>query len=272
VTGPTIIKHRFPGSSVEYHFSVTGHPIIYHAGISGGKDSDALILWLVHESGIPPEQIRVSFSDTKNEHEYTYQQVALINERVFPVETLEPELGFYDLALKKRRFPSRRARFCTQWLKMKPTAVFLDALWELGYDVIACSGVRREESEERKTLPLWSPPLDSYFGCWEYRPLLDWKIEDVWLIHRRYGLPRNRLYDAGMHRVGCFPCINSNKRDLRHLAQVPRAHRLDPRAGAQLPHEDGRLQQLLSPQDRARALSLADLHEQGRRRVQGLLD
>lgn len=38
----------------------------YHVGISGGKDSGALLLWMVHESGIPADQIIATFCDTGN--------------------------------------------------------------------------------------------------------------------------------------------------------------------------------------------------------------
>lgn len=211
---PEILKFKLGTSDKLFHFSKSGKPIMYHVGISGGKDSDAVLLWMVNESGIPHEQIKVTFTDTENEHDWTYKHVQMLNEKVFPVETVHPELGFYPLALKKQRFPSRRARFCTQKLKMEPTKEVIDSLIAQGYEVISVSGVRADESEDRKKLPEWSSPMDSYFCCWEWRPLLRWKIEDVWLIHNRYGVPRNLLYDAGMKRVGCFPCINSNKKEI----------------------------------------------------------
>lgn len=61
---------------------------IYHVGISGGKDSGAVLLWLVHESGIPRHQINATFCDTGNEHEHTYEQVRILHEQVHPIETL----------------------------------------------------------------------------------------------------------------------------------------------------------------------------------------
>jgi 7-cyano-7-deazaguanine synthase in queuosine biosynthesis len=44
---------------------------INHIGISGGKDSTALLLWAVHESGYPKESIHATFCDTDNEHQIT---------------------------------------------------------------------------------------------------------------------------------------------------------------------------------------------------------
>jgi len=45
---------------------------IYHIGISGGKDSTAALLWATRESGWPHDKIRVTFCDTGNEHQFTY--------------------------------------------------------------------------------------------------------------------------------------------------------------------------------------------------------
>jgi 3'-phosphoadenosine 5'-phosphosulfate sulfotransferase (PAPS reductase)/FAD synthetase len=190
---------------------------IYHIGISGGKDSTALLLWMVYESGIPREQMVATFCDTQNEADETYQHVVMLSEKVFPIQWLRTE-GFIQLAKRKGRFPSAKARFCTQELKLLPTKAFLEDLSEQFEEVIPVSGVRRGESEERSKLPEWGNPLESYFGLKEWRPLIDWQIEDVLAIHAKYDVPLNPLYGMGATRVGCFPCINSNKREMRMLA------------------------------------------------------
>lgn len=191
---------------------------LYHIGISGGKDSGALLIWMVNESGIPHEQLRATFCDTGNEIDETYNQVRLLSERVFPVEWLKPELDFYELARKKKRFPSTKARFCTQDLKMKPTKAYIDRL--IGdYEVIGVSGVRADESRERALLPEWGDPMESYFGIVEWRPLLKWTIVEVVAIHKKYGIPMNELYAKGAKRVGCFPCIMSRKSEIRNIVR-----------------------------------------------------
>lgn len=40
------------------------------------------------------------------------------------------------------------------------------------------------------------------------------------------GIPRNPLYDMGARRVGCFPCINSVKPEMRAMAKY-RPERID---------------------------------------------
>src|SRR5882672_11190335 len=130
--------------------------ILYHLGVSGGKDSDALFLWAIHRSGIPREQIRVTFDDTGNEDPVTYEQIAMLDEiaRVAGVpggiETIIPPLQFFDLALKKGRFPSRKAQFCTIELKVEPTRRWIRAQWKDGHEVVVLNGKRVSESHERR--------------------------------------------------------------------------------------------------------------------------
>ena len=192
---------------------------IYHVGVSGGKDSGAVLLWMVKESGIPREQIRATFCDTGNEIDETYNQVRILSERVFPIETLKPPLDFYELARKKKRFPSTKARFCTQDLKMKPSKEYIDNLLREGFDVIGVSGVRADESLSRSKLPEWGDPMESYFGIKEWRPLLKWTIVEVVAIHKKYGITMNELYAKGAMRVGCVPCIMSRKSEVRNIAK-----------------------------------------------------
>lgn len=191
--------------------------VLNHIGISGGKDSTALLLWAVHESGYPKESLIVSFCDTGNEAPETYDFVAMLSEKVHPVTTIKPERDFWELAKYKKRFPSARARFCTEELKMKPTKTFVQAFAAIGIEVVLHSGVRAAESEDRAKLP--ERELSLYFGMTVFRPLLQWTIEDVWAIHKRYDIAPNPLYSMGCARVGCLPCIMSRKREIANIAQ-----------------------------------------------------
>lgn len=79
---------------------------VRYCGLSGGKDSTATALWLIHESGFPKEQIRFTFCNTHNEHELTYAHVEMLSKHFMEwgapsIEWLEPERGFYELALCK---------------------------------------------------------------------------------------------------------------------------------------------------------------------------
>ena len=198
---------------------MTDQKIINHFGISGGKDSTSLLLWAVHESGYDPATIRATMTDTGNEAPETYEYIQLLHCKVHPIHIIKPPLDFYELAAKKGRFPSSKARFCTQELKMKPTKAYLEGLMAEGYTVINHSGVRASESADRAKLEEREPAWLSYFGCESYRPLLRWSLADVWAIHARYGIPPNPLYAKGCTRVGCLPCVMSRKSEIATIAR-----------------------------------------------------
>ena len=193
---------------------------------SSGKDSTALWGWAINDSGYPRETIRGSFCDTGNEYNEVYEQIAKLDEYgqargIHPIRTLRANNPkwtwntmplFLALAIWKGRFPSARARFCTQHLKIIPTAQYVQELQLEGADIVAHSGVRSNESIERSLLAEWD---DGQFGCRVRRPLLKWTIADVWEAHKRYKLPINALYFAGRKRVGCRLCVMSKKQDVR---------------------------------------------------------
>jgi 3'-phosphoadenosine 5'-phosphosulfate sulfotransferase (PAPS reductase)/FAD synthetase len=119
---------------------------------------------------------------------------------------------FLALCIWKGRFPSAKARFCTEFLKIKPTEKFIKELIGEGHEIISHSGVRAAESIERSTMQEWDKDM---FGCITRRPLLRHSLSDVWDGHKKYGLPINPLYFVGWKRVGCRLCIMSSKPDVR---------------------------------------------------------
>lgn len=189
---------------------------LYHIGVSGGKDSTAVMLWMKYESGIPENQIRVSFCNTGNETDDTLNHIRMLSDKVMPIEWLNPGLDFYELAKKKKRFPSAKARFCTQELKTRVTQAHLLNLMETN-TVIAVTGVRAQESIARSKL--LEREFDWTIGAEVWRPILKWTIEDVWAIHKKYGISPNPMYAKGAARVGCAPCIFSRKSEIRMLAR-----------------------------------------------------
>ena len=139
---------------------------------------------------------------------------------------------FLDLCLMKGRFPSTKSKFCTDELKIIPMYQEIHGpILRAGRTLISWQGVRGEESLARRHLPRWQrinpvpfymPKAERDFGetcrAYAYRPIHAWKLDDVWAIHAQHGVPRNRLYDAGASRVGCLPCINAGKDEIRMIA------------------------------------------------------
>lgn len=79
------------------------------------------------------------------------------------------------------------------------------------------SGKRRDESESRKDTPYQQ--WDTWFDCDLFAPLVDWPKRWCFEYVTRYGEAINPLYLMGFERVGCAPCINSNKDDIQRWAE-----------------------------------------------------
>lgn len=185
------------------------------ASVSGGKDSAAMSLYLT-ELGIDHDRV---FCDTGWEHELTYEYLrGPLTEKLGSIVELQPKRKMEELVLHKAMFPSRMMRFCTEALKVKPLAEYINSRMEEGEDIVNSVGIRAAESEARAKMPQWE--WQSGFDCEVWRPLLHWSEQDVIDIHTRHGLKPNPLYLKGAQRVGCWPCIMSKKEEIRMVADI----------------------------------------------------
>lgn len=133
------------------------------------------------------------------------------------LELLHPTGNPYlDLCLVRGGFPSRKRQYCTEYLKRNPIIEYQLGLVDSGYHVESWQGVRADESASRRWLPSYEW-LGG--GMATYRPILRWRVEDVFEAHRVAGIDPNPLYRQGMSRVGCMPCINCSKAELTAIAR-----------------------------------------------------
>ena len=189
---------------------------IWHVGVSGGKDSAAVLLWMVKESGINCSRIKATFCDIGNDHPWTIEHVQRLSDRVHPIETIRPVRGFYDMCRWEKTMPTPVQRICTRILKIDPAANRIRQMRCLGFDPISVSGVRGDESADRSKLDEWD--YNAIMNCIQWRPLIRWTLDDVLAIHKRHSIPMNPLYSIGAQRVGCWPCIMSQKSEIRNIA------------------------------------------------------
>lgn len=201
-------------------------------GFSGGIDSQACARWVLNR--FPKDDVVLLNSDAGgNEHPMTTQFIADYSKNIHPVTMVHATvadlggravgkreaLGLKDddiltfdlLAKLKGRFPSRMAQFCTEHLKTAPQRRWMHATFPDG-DFIRYSGVRRDESENRKDTP--AECNDDYFDCHRCNPVFDWTKQMCFDYVKAHGEAINPLYQLGFNRVGCAPCINSGKEDI----------------------------------------------------------
>lgn len=121
---------------------------------------------------------------------------------------------YLDLCLWKGRFPSRKAQFCTEELKRNMAVEYQLELIEGGHTVVSWQGVRRDESQNRRNAKKYEVVGG---GLHIFRPLVEWSAADVFAYCASKGIDPNPLYKQGMGRVGCMPCINANKAELKEI-------------------------------------------------------
>ena len=225
--------------------------------VSGGKDSTALLLLAIernpdnlsavfadtgnehdltyeyvqylNDNVFPIRTVRADFTDRiAGKKQYVLTKWA---EKGVPQSAIDRAaaalvptgIPFLDLCIWKGRFPSSRVAFCSEELKRNPIINQVqNPHIEAGSDVISWQGVRRDESLRRSLLvanELKSTHKTSGAELWNYRPILDWTAEDCFAMHRKHGVKHNPLYEMGMGRVGCMPCINCRKDELLEISK-----------------------------------------------------
>ena len=114
-------------------------------GISGGRDSAALAIYMSHHH--PELNIEYFFTDTGKELPEVYRFLAKL-EGVLgkPINQLNPDRDF-DFWLKQHNnfLPSAQARWCTRKLKIKPFEEWVKPMIREGYTVYSYVAIRSDE-------------------------------------------------------------------------------------------------------------------------------
>jgi len=136
-----------------------------------------------------------------------------------PYRLSDAILDFPTMIEIKGRPPSRKAQFCTEKLKLIPQRRWIRQQFGPGgpfegWDFIRYTGVRRDESNARagQQIEQW----DTWYDCPLVAPIADWTKQMCFDYVKAHGEQINPLYTLGFNRVGCAPCINSGKEDIRN--------------------------------------------------------
>ncbi len=207
---------------------------------SGGKDSQASLIWAIKEYGI--KNCEAVFCDTGWENPVTYQHIQdttkQLGVKLVILKSKKYE-GMIDLAVKKKRFPSTKARFCTEELKSKPA---IDYVLSQNESLIIIEGIRKDESFKRSQMDAECMYFKHYFqplangktftyrkkdiiewcktkDASKLRPIFEWTADQVIDYIKENGQQPNWLYYQGFSRVGCFPCIMAKHREIKLIIE-----------------------------------------------------
>ncbi len=217
----------------------------YVLGFSGGVDSQACAYHMLSPRGLNlPKQdvILLNSQAGRNEHPITVEHIKWYSENVHPVIEVVPqvrdigqpregskrterrkayheedEMTFEIAALLNGGFLSRRAQWCTEYLKQAPTRRWChENLTANGIEYEMYFGVRCDESDARANTE--KRAWHTYYKCWVNYPIRCWTKMECFAVLKSAGEEVNPLYKLGFGRVGCAPCINNSKDDVREWA------------------------------------------------------
>ena len=204
---------------------------------SGGKDSQACLIKAVNDYG--KDKVTAVFCDTGWEHTDTYVHIESVCQQLgVKLITLKSQkyTDFVDMAVKKMRFPSTMARFCTSELKVIP---MIDYFLSQDDSFIIIQGIRARESAARASYDTECSYFKEYFndevkGLYHKKAVLEWcKTHDASVLRPIFhwtaqevidyiltnGQRPNPLYERGFSRVGCFPCVMCRKHEVQLISK-----------------------------------------------------
>jgi len=174
-------------------------------GISGGKDSSALAVYVRDKMPEVHAQMHYYFCDTGEELDETYEYLTHLETYLGkPIARLNPERPFsHYLKIYGGLLPSPRMRWCTAQLKIKP---FEDWLARSFGDSMIDSYVAIRADEDRDGYISHKPNIRAVY------PFKDAGIgkEDVYRLLEEAGVGLPKYYEWRT-RSGCYFCFFQRK-------------------------------------------------------------
>lgn len=203
---------------------------------SGGKDSQAMFHFIC--AHVPRDQIVVVHAILPEVEWDGVEDHVRGTTLGIQVHTCQSRRTLLQMIEERGMFPSPKNRQCTSDLKRGPIEKTVRRLvedrmaqypgvrsaMEAGANLIVnCMGMRAEESSKRAKLETFKlSERNSKAGrtWYEWLPIHDWLVGEVFAFIADAGQKPHWAYAAGMTRLSCCFCIMSSKADLTTAARL----------------------------------------------------
>jgi phosphoadenosine phosphosulfate reductase len=179
----------------------------YYLAFSGGKDSQC-IYHLAVKAGV---KFDAHFNLTTVDPP---ELIKFIKAQYPDVAIHKPPVTMWKLIPQKLMPPTRRVRYCCEYLKEHG-----------GAGRMVVTGIRWAESARRSKRQVFEQCMKAKHKTFIH-PIIDWSTPDVWEYIKSRNLPYCSLYDEGQTRIGCILCpMQSKKARTRDIKRYPTYYR-----------------------------------------------
>ena len=187
----------------------------YLVTCSGGNDSIALIQFMLenHEGNFGVVYNNTGWAQAGWDARISklFSKLKILKVASFETQSI----GMEALVKKKKGWPmpASKMQFCTSYLKEEPTLNLMNDI-DPNKDLIVVTGRRREESANRRALPLHQIESMKHGGRDVFNPLINHTVEDRDNLLTSFG------WDILPHQSReCYPCVCSNKKDILGMSK-----------------------------------------------------
>lgn len=204
---------------------------------SGGKDSQCM--FHVIRDWVPHDQIIVIHAVLPEVEWPGVEEHVYATTMGLPTFSVQAGKTFFEMVERRHEsltgrgehdvspWPSPETRQCTSDLKRGPieTAIrrYLKAHPRFNGLIVNCMGLRAEESSNRakqKTFKFSERNSKAGREWYEWLPIHDLLVDDVFRVIREHGQEPHWAYAAGMSRLSCCFCIMASMDDLGTAARL----------------------------------------------------
>lgn len=199
---------------------------------SGGNDSTACILTMLHGYKVPKEKLRIVHmrvdGPPENETFFDWPQTEAHLQYLsdffgIPLIIIHDSKGIMQRIEDRGKFMSSTSRFCTSYTKRDVYNKFARAQGD-GVNILCVSGERAQESTRRSLLPVFcehdaSAPTKGRIVHW-FRPIFHLTKDEVRGMMRRAGVDEHECYSYGMSRCSCKFCFFNSEHEMKIVAEL----------------------------------------------------